>query len=134
MTSLIGEIVEIISDEMVLINLGSEAGVQEGMIFVIYNEGPHVYDGTFNDLGSLDIVKGRVRVRHVMPKMSEAATLTEIVEVGGISFWLGGIGTRKEARPLKLEVEKANESLAQALKDRVVRIGDKVRYVSGPKE
>lgn len=130
-----GNVAEIISDEMFVLNIGIEAGVREGMVFIIYKEGPHVYDrSTGKDLGPLEIVKGRVRVDHAMPKMSQASTLKEVVEVADLSWWWRGIGTRKEARPIKLEVAQVSETLAQAVKDRVIMPGDKVRYVSGPKE
>jgi len=130
-----GEVAEIISDEMLVLNVGSEAGVREGMVFVIYKEGPRVYDPkTSRDLGPLEIVKGRVRVTHVMPQMSQASTLTEMVDVDDFSWVMKGFGRRKEARPVKLEVEGVSSYLADALQDRVIRPGDKLRYVSGPQE
>jgi len=130
-----GEIAAILSDEMFVLNIGSEAGVREGLVFVIYKEGPHVYDpGTGGDLGPLDIVKGRVRVTNVMPRMSQASTLTEMVDVDDFSWVMRGFGRRKEVRPIKLEVAGVSDPLAQAVQDRVIRPGDKVRYVSGPQE
>ena len=131
---IIGKVARIMSDEEVILSVGSEHGVKENMEFVIFSESDHVYDPeTGEDLGAIEIVKGRVRVCHVMDKMSRARTLTYQVHVPSLPEtvkWLGSAlysEPRVETRRRKLKVP---EGQVQPLAvDLVVRIGDKVRSV-----
>jgi hypothetical protein len=133
-TMIIGKVVRILSDEEVVLNVGREDGVKENMEFVIFLESDHVYDPeTGEDLGAIEIVKGRVGVYHVMDKMSRARTLTYQVYVPSLPAtvkWLGSAlysETHVETRRRKLKVP---ESQVQPLAvDLVVRIGDKARSV-----
>lgn len=55
----------------VVINAGSDDGVDEDMEFVIYSPGEEIIDPeTGKSLGKLEKVKGRIEIVHVQPTMS----------------------------------------------------------------
>lgn len=135
---IIGKVARILSDEEVVLNVGSEDGVKENMEFVIFAESEHVYDPeTGEDLGPIETVKGRVRVYHVMDKISRARTLTYQVRVPSLYeayettasqiSRLLTFGARIETRRRKLKVPE--DRVSPLAEDIVVRIRDKVRSV-----
>ena len=128
---IMGKVARILSDEEVVLNVGSEDGVKEDMKFVIFSESDHVFDPeTGEDLGAIEIVKGRVRVYHVMGKMSRARTLTYQVHVPETAIRLTSAlfpKSRVETRRRKLKVPE--DQVRPLGEDLVVRIGDKVRSV-----
>jgi hypothetical protein len=122
-----GKIARILSDSEIVLNIGSQDGVEVGMEFVIYSEDDHIIDPvTGEDLGALETVKGRVKVTHVMEKLSRAETLTYRVESP-----LSSLASYKsplfytETRKRKLQVKQ--EQVVPAKDDLVVKIGDAVR-------
>ncbi|MNH49279.1 hypothetical protein D3C73_08510 [compost metagenome] len=59
----------------VVLNAGSKDGVEAGASYVIFEDGPQIIDPiTGNDLGNLEIVKGRVWIHHVNPAHSVAGS------------------------------------------------------------
>jgi hypothetical protein len=112
-------VARILSDTMVVLAAGEDVGVKAGMKFVIIERGPEIVDPrTHASLGSLEIVKGRVVVSHVMGKMCVARTETRTVQV------VFSLGEREVAD--KLNIESADEEFAKA---KVVRVGDAARSV-----
>lgn len=66
-----GKVLKILSQTKVLINLGSQHGVKEGISFVIYDEGEMINDPTTNQpLERLELVKGVVKIIQVQQKIS----------------------------------------------------------------
>ena len=65
-------VVEVIDDYKVVINLGSEHGISENDMFLIYslNKYDIIDPITDDNLGKLEIVKGIGKVIHVQNKMS----------------------------------------------------------------
>jgi len=130
---IIGKVARILSDEEVILNVGSEDGVKEKMEFVIFSESDHVYDPeTGEDLGAIEVVKGRVGVYHVMGRMSRVRTLTYQVHVASIPEtvrWLGSLysESRAETRRRKLKVPEGQ--VRPLAEDLAVKVGDKVRSV-----
>lgn len=123
-----GKVVRILSEEKVVLDVGHEDGVKEDMEFVIFSESDHVYDPeTGDDLGVIEIVKGRVKVHHVMDKMSLARTLTYQVRVPSSFDWVLQAGGRLETRRRKLQVRE--DQVSPLAEDLTVRVGDKVRSV-----
>jgi len=130
-----GKIARILSDEEVVLNVGDEDGVTEGMEFVIFSisEADRIIDPeTGADLGAIETTKGRVKVHHVQNKMSRARTLTYQVQTPypAESFRLmvsGFLGDTVETRRRKLQV--AQDQVSEFHEDLVVRIGDNVRSV-----
>ena len=73
MTDIKGKIAAIINDYEVVLNIGSEHGVTEGMIFVIYELGENIKNPeNEEDLGKLEIIKGIIKIKNVQEKMSFA--------------------------------------------------------------
>jgi hypothetical protein len=127
---IIGKVARILSDEEVVLNVGSEDGVEEDMEFVIFSESDHIWDTeTGDDLGAIEIVKGRVKVYHVMDRMSRAKTLTYQVQVSSaydaMARQISGLFI--ETRRRKLKVPEGQVS--PIAEDLIVRIGDRVRSV-----
>lgn len=70
------KVVKILNQFEVVINRGSEAGVSENDVFLVYALGEEVKDpDTGESLGKLEIVRGRAKVTHVQETM---ATLRSI--------------------------------------------------------
>jgi hypothetical protein len=66
-----GRIAAILSEALLVINIGADAGVREGMIFTVLAEGNEVKDpDTGATLGKWEMPKGHVRATHVQPKMA----------------------------------------------------------------
>lgn len=67
----IGKVVRILDDKKVIVDLGSDDKVKEGMKFVIYEQSEEIFDpDTGDSLGIIDIIKHRLKVVNVMEKMS----------------------------------------------------------------
>ena len=124
-----GKIARILSDKEVVLNVGEESGVKAGMKFVIYEESDHIIDPeTGEDLGALEIVKGRIVVNHVMPKISNAESETYTVStsysgLAAAAFLVGGTETRRR----KLQVEESD--IKPVKENKNVKNGDLVRSV-----
>lgn len=102
-----GEIVHIMDKNDMAVNKGSDHGVENGMVFAVYEEGPMIKDEAGNDLELLEFVKARVEVFHVQKEIS----CVKFVAERGSSFgW--DLVRRPSARP-----------------PGVVKVGDLVRSV-----
>ena len=70
-----GKVLQILSDEEVVLSVGMQHGVKEGMIFIIYSNGHRIIDPhTTENLGPLETVKGKVMVTTLQPRFSRATT------------------------------------------------------------
>lgn len=119
---IIGKVARILSDEEVVLNVGSEDGVTQGMEFVVFSvsEGDRIIDPeTGDDLGAIETTKGRVKVRHVQNRISRARALTYQVSLP--------FAPTIETRIRKLKVSE--DQVSPFAEDLVVRIGDDVRSV-----
>lgn len=68
-----GKVVSTIDRFNIVMNKGSEHGVKMGDRFLVVGLGPAITDpDTQEDLGRLEIVRGRVRISHVQEKISTA--------------------------------------------------------------
>ena len=128
----VGKIARIVSDTEVILSVGADDEVKEGMEFVIFQEGDHVYDpDTQEDLGAIEILKGRVKVAHVMPKMSLARTLTYQVYqpsfATSISIMERALGETTVTRRHTLDVVRDQVQPVGELAK--VRVGDRVRSI-----
>lgn len=75
------KIAKILSPTKVVLAAGTEQGVQEGMVFVIYEYGEAVVDPeTHEPLGQLELHKAPVKVSQVQGRLSVATTLPREVE------------------------------------------------------
>ena len=91
-----GRVVRLVTDEELLINLGSEQGVTEGDTFQILDARTRNVKepGTNRDLGSLDRVKTQVVVIQVSELMSLAKVRRRTMGLSGAAQVLSG-ATRK---------------------------------------
>jgi hypothetical protein len=81
-----GFVAEVVSDREVILNRGSQQGVQEGQYFAILDPDTiEVTDPeTGDDLGGIKVVKIVVRAVEVAPKLTLARTFrTKTVNIGG---------------------------------------------------
>ena len=70
-----GKVAKIMDEYTVVINRGSEHGVEEDMRFVIYEPGDEIKDpDTDKSLGKFEHVKAKVEVTNVSEKFSTAKT------------------------------------------------------------
>lgn len=124
-----GKVITIFSDKEVLLNIGAEDGVEEDMEFIIFVEGDHIFDPDTNeDLGIIETIKGRIRIDHVMPKMSRAKTFSYQVKIPSVFDSISDYaGTRYATRTHKLEV--LEEDISPLNDDVIVKVGDLVRSV-----
>jgi hypothetical protein len=75
------KIAKILSPTRVVLSAGAEHGVQEGMVFVIYELGDAVQDPENGEpLGQLELHKARIKVVQVQERLSVATTLPRQVE------------------------------------------------------
>jgi hypothetical protein len=135
-----GKVAAILNDRELVINKGKNSGVKAGMIFGILEEREIEDPDTKEELGSVEIVKIRVKVVDVKPKMSICRTYeTYNFNLGGSGQlrpvpglpWLGATTVAElfyEPSPnwvtkVKTLNPKANEEGA------VVDIGDRVRQL-----
>lgn len=72
-------VVEVVDDYQVVINKGSEDGIEEGQRFLIYelSEEKIKDPETGENLGKLEYVKGKGKVIHVQEKMSTIESIEE---------------------------------------------------------
>lgn len=71
------KVARILSPTRVILSAGSQEGVREDMVFVIYQLGEPILDPeTGESLGQLEHIKGRVKVYHVQEKLCHASTFS----------------------------------------------------------
>jgi hypothetical protein len=76
-----GKVAAIIDDTTLVLNVGADQGVEEGMAFVVYAEHDEVRDpDTGEALGRWEAVKARVVVTHVQPRLSTVRAPAEAPE------------------------------------------------------
>ena len=132
---IMGKVARILSDEEVVLNVGSEDGVTEGMEFVIFSvsEADRIVDPeTGADLGAIETTKGRVNVHHVQDRISRARTLTYQVATASFERSVGLLASRFWQAPVETRRRKltvAEEQVSEFTEDLVVSIGDSVRSV-----
>jgi hypothetical protein len=128
------KVARILSPTEIVLAVGAEDGVKKGMEFIIYDLSETINDPeTHEDLGQIELVKGRVIAEHVQEKITVAKTPSKNVErvIGA----LGPVG----AFPNPFAERTIRETVQDQLKvegavaiqtDPVVRIGDRARSVS----
>lgn len=65
------KVAKVVDEFTLVINQGSEHGIDAGQRFLIYAIGDEIFDpDTKQTLGQLEVVKGTGKVTHVQPKMA----------------------------------------------------------------
>jgi hypothetical protein len=90
-----GKVVQIIGSNNqpneVVVNLGSEDGITEKAEFLVYTKGAQVKDpDTGEDLGDVEIVRGRGQPKHIQPR------LTTIIQVRKTKRRLTGLFVQEQ--------------------------------------
>ena len=130
-----GKIAAILNESVLVINVGGEAGVREGMVFVVLAQGAAVKDpDTGESLGRWEVPKGHVRAALVQPRLStcEAVDLfksagekadpsTQTLSASMIAASLD----RARAGGTKLNVRRAD--IAGMPEIGPIQVGDRVR-------
>jgi hypothetical protein len=63
-------IVKIVNEYLVVVDYGANSAADEGDILEIYEEGEEIFDHENNSLGTLDLVKAKIKVKNVYDNMS----------------------------------------------------------------
>ena len=129
-TSLQGRVAKILNARELVINIGQNQGVKEGMIFAVLAEAPLIIKDpeTGEQLGELDREKVRVRATEVNPKITVCKTYRQLRTTGfrGIQEML------TETVQMKTETLKADDaSYPEPLspEESYVRVKDRVVLV-----
>ncbi|MBM4045428.1 MAG: hypothetical protein FJ279_09955 [Planctomycetes bacterium] len=140
-TQITGKVAKILDEYNLIINVGREHGVTQGLGFVVFTEGEEVIDpDTRQPLAKWEIVKGRIVAAHVQDRITvcTAVPLTpeKNVRVDPSTRTLSAAMVRDHmrgefggARSEKLNVNRAQMSGMPEL--RPISIGDRVRSLEG---
>jgi hypothetical protein len=119
-----GKVAKIIDEYTVVINKGSDNGVEENMRFIIYEKGKEIIDPDSKEsLGYFEYVKGKVKVDIVNEKYSIAKSYHQAI-VGVPNYFNIGAIAPKEL-PLDEETKKGLEKSGIT----IVKEGDLVRQI-----
>ena len=124
-----GKVAKIMDEYTVVINRGSEHGVEEDMRFVIYEPGDEIKDpDTDKSLGKFEHVKAKVEVTNVSEKFSTAKTYeTHTMTMPALQEAIVRVTGQTMRNELPLD-EKTRAGLPERKKT-LVKIGDLVRQV-----
>ena len=129
-------IARIIDPGYFVLAAGSIAGVTEGMEFVLYELSDHVFHPVpGEDLGQIELVKGRVKVTHVQEKIcharTNARTVTKRVNALIPTIMDPMVAWSRAVTVEETQYDKLNVEGAVALKtDFTVRVGDLARSLT----
>lgn len=131
-----GKVAKIINSRELVLNVGEDNGVVEGMIFEILDpKGEKIYDPETEEfLGSLEIAKVRVKVKTVEKKLSIAITYRKkTLNIGGY-----GPNLSDFSRVLlpsqwieEYETFKTDEKTIEDIREEesIVKVGDPVKEI-----
>jgi hypothetical protein len=116
-----GLVAQLIDDRTLVINRGSDHGVQVGMRFAVLNrKGANVVDPeTGESIGSVDVEKVLVKVVRVEPKLAVARTFRTFTTGFGAMF---SSTSRRET----LRTDSATYKQELSEQDSYIKIGDSV--------
>lgn len=126
------KIVRILNDMEIVINGGHEHGLKEGELLEIFVIGEEIKDPeTSESLGTLDIIKGKVEIKTLYPKMSlcESAEFKVVKEKGplyGIAQQMSIYGTTEVEKQVPLNVDLKQAQKVKEI-DMAIKLGDMVR-------
>ena len=122
-----GKIARILDEYTVVITIGYEHGVEEGMRFIIYEPGDEVKDpDTGDSLGTFEYVKAKVEATNVNEKFSTAKTYGADTRPA-ITAIMGMYAEQRVPRKLLLD-DEAKGRLPKHLITQV-KVGDPVRQI-----
>jgi hypothetical protein len=115
-----GHVAQLIDESTLVINRGSEHGVQVGMRFAVLNrKGANVVDPeTGESIGSVDVEKVLVKVVRVEPKLAVGRTFRTFTS------GLGMFSSTSRRETLRTDSATYRQELSE--QDSIVKIGDPV--------
>jgi len=123
-----GQVAAIINERELAINRGSDHGVERGMKFEVLqkNRVPITDPESQKELGSVTVVKIRVRVSDVSPEWSIAETYEVVGGGGGLT-----VGALMGIQPGRVRTLRTDEAIAKPLSEQesYVKRGDPVRQI-----
>lgn len=129
-----GKVAAIKGDYAVVINKGYEDGVEEGMRFMVFEEGEEIYDpDTTISLGRLEYIKAKVKVKNPSEKFSWAETYEADMITGTGSAVasavaaISGFAPRYERAKLPLDATTSSSVGGPVTPN--VKVGDLVRQI-----
>ena len=132
-----GKIAAILNESVLVINVGGDAGVREGMVFVVLAEGGAVKDpDTGEALGRWEVPKGHVRATLVQPRLSTCAAVDLFQSQGEkadpstqtlSAAMIAASFDRARAGGTKLNVRRADISGMPEIGP--IQVGDRVRSI-----
>lgn len=128
-----GKVAAILNERDLVVNKGSSAGVEEGMIFKVIEPDVSLKDpDTGESLGILEREKIRVKIVEVNPKYAVGKTYqTYVVNVGGIGLnvnWLAKfVEPRQDITKVRtLRIDKSISLAPMNEEESLVKVGDQV--------
>lgn len=129
MAQIRGKIAKIVDESTFLINVGLKEGVQNGMRFVVFDEGEEVTDpDTGEVLGVWEILKGELEVVNAQERLSMVQTPVRKVETPNtLSAMMVEASKGSKGERERLSVDRTQMSGRPAPKP--ISVGDPVRSV-----
>ncbi len=95
-------IVKIINDFDIIINKGLDDGVSKYMIFLVYELGEEIIDPvTSKSLGTLEIAKGKFRVKHIQESLTTLESDEYDIEKSHKVFTFSEFIEKRKQQPIK---------------------------------
>ncbi|PKP64191.1 MAG: hypothetical protein CVT85_11780 [Alphaproteobacteria bacterium HGW-Alphaproteobacteria-7] len=121
------KIIKLIDDATVVINRGLRDNIKIGDRFLVFGEGEEISDpDTGENLGVVEIVRGRVKVSHVQDKICTAKSIEVSTSAKKITRIQGDVWARAMGRQTE-EIIEEPEKFEEPLDD--PKIGDFVRPI-----
>ena len=123
-----GKVAKILNTRELVINRGSENGVEDGMRFEVIDDYSEVLDpDTRECLGTISRVKVRVRVSHVQPRFSIARTY-ETYKISNFAAAIASMATPQPVTKVKT-IASGSGTTPFEEGESYIDIGDKVVQV-----
>lgn len=124
-----GRIIRILDKRTVIINLGAEDGILGANIFRIFGKPEQIVDpDTKEDLGSIILVKARLKASQVFDRFTIATSRWSEMSFGtssfGITSGIGALYTSKEVDEGELNVLSEEIEPWKATSEELLRVGD----------
>lgn len=129
-----GAVAEILDRTTLVANVGEEDGVETGMKFQVYEEGPLIQDPeTGEELGRPETVKVKVKASEVMENMTVMSTPTYTYEKDPMRDMFGSLGALGSTKVETKQQEMKTESSVREDRKKV-RVGDSIREIVGKED